>query len=108
MKMRALQPCNWPPPPLCLRSCMIIDCGSLNEASGHTIPVGELDRVVEPIDRESWQSAFELGKRYRIARQDIKANEGCATCIPQPPRPNRKSSVGRCQALDEIAQRWSH
>src|SRR4051812_7885603 len=86
---------------------MIMDCGSLNEASGDTIPGGEFDRVVEPIDRERRQSAFELRKRDRIARQDIKANEGCAICIAQPPRPNRKRSVGPCQTLDEIAQRWS-
>lgn len=108
MKMRTLQSHNRPSPPLCLRRRMIVDRGSLNEASGDTIPVGELDRVVEPIDREPRQSAFELSKRYWIVRQDIEADEGSAACIPRPPRPNRKSSVGCRQAPDEFAQFRSH
>jgi hypothetical protein len=85
---------------------MIMDCRGLNEANRHMIPVGKLYDVFEPFDREPRQPDFELRQRGLITRQDIESDEGCASFIPAPPRPDRKTPVRFCQAPDEIVQCW--
>ncbi len=85
MEMSAFQPYDRPSPPSRFQGGVIINGRALNEPSWNLVPAGEFDRILEPIDRQPWQSALELCECDRVSRQEVQTNEGCASNIAGEP-----------------------
>src|SRR6202030_2129585 len=78
MEMSAFQPYDRPSPPSRFQGGVIINGRALNEPSWNLVPAGQLDRIVEPIDRQPWQSALELWECDAVPRQEVRTNRGGA------------------------------
>jgi len=54
MQVRAFQSYDRPSSPTRFQGCVIINGRALNEAGRNMVPARKFDRIVEPIDRQSW------------------------------------------------------
>jgi len=73
------------------------------------IPIGELERIVEPINRKSTQLVFEFCESYRVARQTIQTQEGFTLRIARKPSgSDRKNFPPSSKALNKIAKGWPY